>query len=78
VNWLTKKVADEKTFYAVFLTALFIYGVIACFITAIVGSYFPTVVGKVIFCLLGGTFFVAYVARVAHNLAYAKVNNDNK
>jgi len=78
MNWLIKRFADEKTYYPLFLSALVIYGLLACLAVGWSLDHYPQWVGRITLLSLVGSLGMGFAARVLHNLAYAKVHSNGE
>jgi hypothetical protein len=77
MNWLIKRLADEKTYFPLFLSSLLIYGLLACLVVSWSLDHCPQWVGRITLLSLIGSMGIGFGARVAHNLAYAKVHSSD-
>lgn len=78
MNWLIKKLANESTYFPIFLGALSLYALIGCLVVRLTIENHPNAIPRIIFVFMFGATLVAYGGRVAHNLAYAKVLKDEQ
>lgn len=81
MNWLLRKLAQEETYFPIFLGVLTLYAVLGCVVFGLVANYLPKAAGVTATMFMIGAGLVAVGMRMTHNLAYAKVNgvhNDDK
>jgi hypothetical protein len=78
MNWLINKLAKEETYFPTFLAALCLYSFLGCVTVNLMVSYYPAATKVTMFLLMLGAIALAYGSRLAHNLAYAKVNTKDK
>lgn len=77
MNWLIKRLANEAHYFPIFLAVLIAYALLGCLVVHWVIGAHPGVTKIIIFLFMMGATAVAYAGRVAHNLAYAKVNKEH-
>jgi hypothetical protein len=78
MNWLIKKLANESTYFPIFLAALSIYAMVGCLVVRLTIDAHPGAIARIIFVFMFGATLVAYGGRVVHNLCYAKVLKDEQ
>lgn len=77
MNWLINKLADDNTYFTMFVAVLGVYAVASCIIMSFVLSIFPDHIGQATFLTFVGAMVLAYLGRLTHKWAYNKVNQNN-
>lgn len=76
--WLLTTLANERTYWPLFMGVLSVYAVVGTVATGLALNYFPGYV-RLLSCLfVGGAVLLAYCSRMAATLAYAKLNEGSK
>jgi hypothetical protein len=78
MNWLIKRLANESTYFPIFLAVLAVYAMIGCVVVHWIANYHLLAIKPAVFLFLFGSAVVAYGGRLAHNLAYAKLLKDEQ
>ena len=82
MNWFIKKLADESTYFPMFLGTLTIYACACVAMIVVSSAYHPQDTIIWIAASFIGSVMIGVVARLAHVWAYNKVvsseNNDTK
>jgi hypothetical protein len=78
MNWLLNKLANEKTYYPIFMGALCLYAFLACILVNWAVGVYPNRIARIIFLLFVGAVGLAFGGRVVNSLAYAKVNKSRE
>lgn len=75
MNWLLKKLANDDSYFKIFMGILTIYALLGCVLVNWVCDIYPHQTARIIFLLFLGAIGLAYGGRMVNNLAYCKLNN---
>lgn len=76
MNWLVKKLANEDSYYRIFLGTLVAYAILGVSIFALSVNFAPRLVDSVGVLLLIGAAIIGASAPVIHSRCYNKVMED--
>jgi uncharacterized membrane protein len=76
-NYIIKALANDKQYFPIFLTVIGLYSLIGCIFVYFGTTYLPSFTGIICLLFMAGSFLLAYLMRVAHNFAYARVNKSH-
>jgi hypothetical protein len=77
MNWLIKKLADDNTYFPIFVSVLGTYAVVCCILMSFVLSIFPDHIGQATFLAVCGAIALAYLGRLTNRWASDKLNQTN-
>ena len=75
-QWLIKKLADDATYFPMFLGAMFVYAMIGVVLFGLAATYAVGAVKYVPMFFWIGAIGMGVGGRIIHTLCYAKVNSD--